>query len=135
MTLLSRLFQKFPKLQEKVQKIPGSDKYVNEQGLVIPQNLAPFFIEVASELYRGIGAPNGQSEVSATIEFDQQQRVGNIRNPLVDGKPKIPPFQAVEKISDMMSSKFRNAPNNYKVKSLEVSIKSGDVNTQAQYYT
>lgn len=135
MTFLSRLFKKFPKLQQKVQSIPGSEKYVNPDGLVIPQNLAPFFTEIASELYKGIGTPDGLAEVSAVIEFDQQtQRVSNIVNPLVNETPKIPSFEAVEKISEKMSPKFRNAPDNYKVKSLEVSIKNGEVNTQAHYY-
>lgn len=101
---------------------------------MIPQNTAEFFIEVASELYRGIGTPDGQAEVTATIEFDQQQRVSNILNPMVNGTPKIPPFQTVEKISEMTSNKLRNAPANYQVKSLYVKIKGGEVDTQAKYF-
>ena len=135
MTFLSRIFKKFPKVQEKVQQIPGSDKYVNPDGFVIPQNLAAFFIEVSSELYKGIGTPDGLAEVTAVIEFDEQtQRVANVHNPLVNGAPKIPSFQAVGKVSEMMSTKFRNAPSNYKVKTLEVNIKDGEVTAQAQYY-
>jgi hypothetical protein len=134
MTLLSRLFKKFPKVQEKVGKIPGSEKYVNEEGLVVPQNFGAFLIEVATEFYKGIGTLDGQSEVTATLEFDEQQRISNILNPTVNGTLKVVPFQTVEKISDMMSSKLRNAPTKYKVRSLSVQIKNGDVNTNAQYY-
>lgn len=134
MTLLSRLFTRFPKLQQQVQKVPGSDKYVNAEGLVIPQNTAAFFVEIGTELYRGIGAPDGSSEVSATIQFDEQQRVSNIVNPLVDGKPKIPPFQTVETITSLTTAKLQNAPANYKVKSLAINVKGAEVTTQAEYY-
>lgn len=134
MTLLSRLFKKFPKIKERVGKIPGSDKYINEEGLVVPQNLAAFLIEVATELYKGIGTPDGQAEVTANLEFDEQQRISNIANPMVNGELKVVPFQTVEKISEMMGGKLKNAPAKYKIRSLRVEIKKGEVNTTPQYY-
>ncbi len=134
MTLLSKLFTKFPKLRDKIQKIPGSEKYVNPEGLIVPQNLGTFLNELGSEVYRGVGKPDGTSEISVSFEFDQMQRVSNTINPMVDGEPKVLPFQVVEKVNDMMTFKLKNAPANYKIKRLDLTIRKGEVFTNAQYY-
>lgn len=112
MTLLSKLFQKFPKLRDKVQKIPHSEKYVNEEGLIIPQNLGEFFNQIATEIYRGVGKADGSSEISLILEFDQQQRVSNTVNPVIDGQHKVLPFQTIEKVNEMVNQKLKNAPAN-----------------------
>lgn len=134
MTLLSRLFNKFPKIQKNVQKIPGSEKYVNQEGLVIPQNLGVLLNEIADVLYTGAGGPSPDLEVEAVIAFDEGQRVDHFVSSTVNGQPKIPSFQTVEKISDLVSNKLKNAPANYKMKVLSVTVKGSNVKTQAQYF-
>ncbi len=134
MTLLSRLFTKFPKVQKNVQKIPGSEKYVNQEGLVIPQNLGALLNEIADTLYTGAGGPSNDLEIAAVIAFDEDQRIDHFVSSTVNGAAKIPSFQTVEKISELVSNKLKNAPANYKMKILSIEVRGTNVKTEAQYY-
>src|SRR5437764_566655 len=57
-----------------------------------PLNIGILFVQLGTELYRDLGKADGTSSLSATLEFDNQQRIVNIKNPLVDGVPKVPSF-------------------------------------------
>ena len=95
-------------------------------------NLGPFFIEVASAFYRGVGKDDGSSEVTATLEFDEQHRVTNVKNPTVDGAPAVPQPEMLEEINSM-TTELNTLPSIHHIKALSFSIKDGAVQTDASY--
>lgn len=93
---------------------------------------AMLFVQIGAELYEGIGLADGSSTVTASLEFDDQQRVNNISNPLVDGIPKIPPSETIEAINNL-AAPLASLPENQRVKALEIEIENGQINTNAKY--
>ncbi|MFZ1801517.1 MAG: hypothetical protein WBP14_03800 [Candidatus Saccharimonas aalborgensis] len=93
---------------------------------------ATLFAQIGAELYEGIGLADGSSTVTALLEFDEQQRVSNIKNPLVDGTPKIPPFETIEAINNL-AAPLASLPENQRVRALEIEIENGQVNINAKY--
>lgn len=95
-------------------------------------NFVTLFVRIGAELYEGIGVPDGSSTVTALLEFDDQQRVNNIKNPLVDGVPKIPPFETIENINNL-AAPLASLADNQKLRALNIEIENGQVNTKAEY--
>ena len=94
-------------------------------------NLFPLFIEIATELYHSVATTNEQ-KLSGVLSFDDQQRISGIKNLTLDGYPKVPPAEFVEKINGLTRS-LKSLPAIYKIKTLTVSVEDGQVNADAEY--
>lgn len=90
--------------------------------------------QLGTELYRGVGKPDGSSSLSATIEFDEKRRIANIKDPLVDGMPTVPPFATVESMN-RIAEPLKNLPADQLLRSVTVQVEGGRLNVQLQYLT
>ena len=93
---------------------------------------AMLFVQIGAELYEGIGLADGSSTVTALLEFDDRQRVSSIKNPVVDGSPKVVPFETIEAINTL-AAPLAGLPENQKLKSLKIEIENGQINTNTEY--
>ena len=95
-------------------------------------NTGMLFLELATQLYKGLGRADGTSLLSATLEFDKQQRVINIKNLLIDGVLRMPPLGTVTAMNDV-AEPMTGLPANQKLKALAIRIEGGRISTDAEY--
>jgi len=101
---------------------------------VPPENLSRLLIELGTELYRGVGPADGSAALSATLVFDDSQRVETIRNLRVNGLSKLPPFETVERLNIIAAPLRQLTPDN-RPASVVISIERGKVNVRPHYRT
>lgn len=94
-------------------------------------NLGPLYTELATELYYGIGAADTMV-LTATLEFDNEQRIASVKNPTVNGYTELPKPETIEKLN-IIAAPLRSLPRMYQLKSLEVSLRDGRISTNAIY--
>jgi hypothetical protein len=75
---------------------------------------------LVSRLYSAMTTKDGQT-FSAFLEFDDQQRISQINNPLVNGEIKTPDFKLIEELN-RICEKINSLPDMYKLKSLDVAV-------------
>lgn len=90
------------------------------------------FVQLGTELYRDLGKADGTSALSATLEFDGQQRIVNIKNPFVDGVLKVPPFDTIVKLNEL-AQPMASLPKDQKLNFLTIKVKDGQINTEVKY--
>ena len=95
-------------------------------------DLGPLFIDVASVFYQSLSASGGTDDVSAVLEFDKQQRVINIKNPTVNGKPKVPNLKSLEVINKLTTQIYGLSEINH-LKELAISVVDGHVSANPTY--
>lgn len=95
-------------------------------------NLGPLFIDVASVFYQSLSASGGTDDVSAVLEFDKQQRVISIKNPTLNGKPKLPNPNSLEVINKLTTQIYGLSEINH-LKELAISVIGGHLNAIPTY--
>ncbi len=108
--------------------------FFKKKPTVQPLDMGALIVDLARELYRGLGNPGGMSAVSATLVLDESQQIATIDQPVVDGAPKMPSPEAVESMNVLLRP-LANAPENLKLKSLGISFKDGQFDTDIKYLT
>lgn len=96
------------------------------------ENLSRLLLELGTELYRGVGPADGSASLSATLEFDDSQRIETIENVLVDDLPKLPTFATVEKLNTI-ATPLQQLPSGRRLKTVAISIEHGKVNVRPMY--
>ncbi len=81
-------------------------------------------ISILRELYSHFGKEDMSASLEVTLLFDELQRVSKFDNLLVEGYPKIPPFELCERINEV-STQIQNLPEKYKLTSCRLSVKPG----------
>lgn len=87
---------------------------------------------IATALWRSVGPDYRNSQLSATLTFDTEQRLTGIKGLLVNNNPVLPSPDAMEAINQI-STKMLSLDKKYHLKGLAITIANGRVETKPEF--
>ncbi len=92
----------------------------NEHNITLNEILT----DILKEMYSSFGNEDMSTSLSVNIIFDETHRVSKFDNLTVDGLPKMPTADLVEKIN-LLSASINELPEKYKLTSCRFSVEPG----------
>ncbi|MDQ7815121.1 MAG: hypothetical protein RDU25_04940 [Patescibacteria group bacterium] len=89
------------------------------------------FLEFAQTLFNSL-TNDKSSSISATLTFDDAQRIKEIINVKVNGQPRIIAFDDLEDLN-AIAAKIRALPLSEKLMSLQIEVRDGEVEIKPTY--
>ncbi|MFH0791734.1 MAG: hypothetical protein V1905_00770 [bacterium] len=95
------------------------------------ETINKIFMDVAYDLLQPL-IDSGVISITMELEFDNQQRIKQVNNLLVDGRPQIPSMNSIE-LANKRVADILKLPTMYRIKTLTLTLSNGKTNALPTY--